>query len=121
MTNGGCRDTDALIKQKVPVYSRCIRHGIRPGRVEVGGLNIPVNVGGWAMGEKSFGPIAGYLGYRAGSQAWVPPEGAGIGVIICGVLLRAAIFVTWGLVLGFVVSYLCTAATIDLPWLVALL
>lgn len=46
VTNGGCRDTDEIIRQKVPVYSRHIRHGIRPGRVELGGINIPVNVGG---------------------------------------------------------------------------
>ncbi|MHC4712602.1 MAG: RraA family protein, partial [Planctomycetota bacterium] len=46
VTNGGCRDTDEIIRQRVPVYSRHIRHGIRPGRVEVGGINTPVNVGG---------------------------------------------------------------------------
>jgi regulator of RNase E activity RraA len=46
VTNGGCRDTDEIIRQKVPVYSRFIRHGIRPGRVELGGTNENVNVGG---------------------------------------------------------------------------
>ena len=33
VTNGGCRDTDELIKQKVPVYSRYINRTIRPGRL----------------------------------------------------------------------------------------
>jgi regulator of RNase E activity RraA len=46
VTNGGCRDTDEIIRQKVPVYSRYTRHGIRPGRVELDGLNENVNVGG---------------------------------------------------------------------------
>mgnify|MGYP002814657309 CR=1 FL=1 len=46
VTNGGCRDTDEIIRQRVPVYSRFIRHGIRPGRVELGGINEVVNVGG---------------------------------------------------------------------------
>jgi len=46
LTSGGCRDTDGIIRQKVPVYSRRIRHGIRPGRVELAGINIPVNAGG---------------------------------------------------------------------------
>jgi len=46
VTNGGCRDTDEIIRQKVPVYSRFIRHGIRPGRVELGAIDMPVNVGG---------------------------------------------------------------------------
>jgi regulator of RNase E activity RraA len=46
VTNGGCRDTDEIIRQKVPVYSRFVRRGIRPGRVELGGINEPVNCGG---------------------------------------------------------------------------
>ncbi len=46
VTNGGCRDTDEIIRQKVPVYSRYIRHGIRPGRVELGGINERINCGG---------------------------------------------------------------------------
>jgi len=46
VTNGGCRDTDEIIRERVPVYSRYIRRGIRPGRVELGGLNEIVNVGG---------------------------------------------------------------------------
>jgi regulator of RNase E activity RraA len=46
VTNGGARDTDELIKQKVPVYSKKISRGIRPGRLELESLNVPVTVGG---------------------------------------------------------------------------
>lgn len=46
VTNGGARDTDELIKQKVPVYSRGIARGIRPGRLELESTNQPVTVGG---------------------------------------------------------------------------
>lgn len=46
VTNGGCRDTDELIKQRIPVYSRYINRTIRPGRLQLAGTNIPVNVGG---------------------------------------------------------------------------
>lgn len=45
VTNGGCRDTDELIKQKIPVYSAYIGRGIRPGRIELDTFNVPVNVG----------------------------------------------------------------------------
>ncbi|MBN1248820.1 MAG: RraA family protein [Anaerolineae bacterium] len=46
VTNGGCRDTDELIRQKVPVYSRRIARGIRPGRLEWDAENIPIGCGG---------------------------------------------------------------------------
>jgi 4-hydroxy-4-methyl-2-oxoglutarate aldolase len=46
VTNGGARDTDELIKQKVPVYCRKISRGIRPGRLELDATNVPVSVGG---------------------------------------------------------------------------
>ena len=46
VTNGGCRDTDELIKQQVPVYSRRIARGIRPGRLEWDAENVPVACGG---------------------------------------------------------------------------
>ena len=46
VTNGGARDTDELIKQGVPVYAKKISRGIRPGRLELDGLNVPVVVGG---------------------------------------------------------------------------
>lgn len=34
VTNGGCRDTDELIRQRVPVYSHHIEKTIRPFRLE---------------------------------------------------------------------------------------
>ncbi len=46
VTNGGCRDTDELIRQKVPVYSKRIARGIRPGRLEWDAENVPVGCGG---------------------------------------------------------------------------
>lgn len=46
VTNGGCRDTDELIKQKVPVYSRRIARGIRPGRLEWDAENVAIECGG---------------------------------------------------------------------------
>jgi regulator of RNase E activity RraA len=46
VTDGGCRDTDELIKQRVPVYSRIIAKTIRPGRLELMGEQEPVTVGG---------------------------------------------------------------------------
>ena len=46
VTNGHCRDSDELIKQQVPIYYRTLGRGIRPGRLEIDGVNIPVNVGG---------------------------------------------------------------------------
>jgi regulator of RNase E activity RraA len=46
VTNGGARDTDELIKQRVPVYSKKISRGIRPGRLETDRLNEPVTLGG---------------------------------------------------------------------------
>jgi regulator of RNase E activity RraA len=46
VTNGGARDTDELIKQQIPVYSRYISRTIRPGRVELDAVQVPVNIGG---------------------------------------------------------------------------
>jgi len=46
VTNGGARDTDELIKQRVPVYSKKISRGIRPGRLELDRTHVPVTVGG---------------------------------------------------------------------------
>lgn len=46
VTNGGARDTDEIIKQKLPVYCGYIGRGIRPGRLRYDTCNIPVNVGG---------------------------------------------------------------------------
>jgi regulator of RNase E activity RraA len=46
ITNGNCRDTDELILQKIPVYSKYQGGGTRPGRIEAAAINIPVVVGG---------------------------------------------------------------------------
>ncbi len=46
VTNGNCRDTDELIIQRVPVYSKYQGGGTRPGRIEAGAINVPVTVGG---------------------------------------------------------------------------
>lgn len=46
ITNGNCRDTDELILQKIPVYSKFQGGGTRPGRIEAGSINRPVTVGG---------------------------------------------------------------------------
>ncbi len=46
VTNGGARDTDELIKQRCPVYSRYISRGFKPGRLELDGYDMPVNCGG---------------------------------------------------------------------------
>lgn len=46
ITNGCCRDTDELILQKIPVYSKYQGGGTRPGRIEAGSINRPVTVGG---------------------------------------------------------------------------
>jgi 4-hydroxy-4-methyl-2-oxoglutarate aldolase len=46
ITNGGCRDTDEIILEKIPVYSKYISHGTRPGRIESASINQPVTVGG---------------------------------------------------------------------------
>ena len=48
ISNGGIRDTDEIIKQKIPTY---LDHenrgrGIRPGRNEIESVNKPVSIGG---------------------------------------------------------------------------
>lgn len=46
VTNAGCRDTDEVILEKIPVYAAYISHGTRPGRIEIASVNLPVSVGG---------------------------------------------------------------------------
>jgi regulator of RNase E activity RraA len=46
VTNGNCRDTDELILEKIPVYSKYQGGGTRPGRIEAAAINTPVVVGG---------------------------------------------------------------------------
>jgi 4-hydroxy-4-methyl-2-oxoglutarate aldolase len=45
VTSGGARDTDEIIKEKVPLYFKGVGRGIRPGRNEVESVNRPVTVG----------------------------------------------------------------------------
>jgi regulator of RNase E activity RraA len=44
--DGGCRDTDEVILERIPVYQRGVTRGIDPGRVQIESYNTPVNVGG---------------------------------------------------------------------------
>lgn len=46
VTSGGARDTDEIIKERVPLYLRRIGRGIRPGRNEIESVNRPVTIGG---------------------------------------------------------------------------
>jgi regulator of RNase E activity RraA len=46
VTSGGARDTDEIIKQKVPLYYRRPARGIRPGRNEVESVQRPITLGG---------------------------------------------------------------------------
>ena len=46
VSNGGVRDTDELILQEVPFWSRIISQGMVQGRVQFDAKDIPVNVGG---------------------------------------------------------------------------
>ncbi|MBN1138870.1 MAG: RraA family protein [Anaerolineae bacterium] len=44
--NGGVRDTDELILQKVPFWSAMVSHGMVQGRVQFDSMDVPVSVGG---------------------------------------------------------------------------
>jgi regulator of RNase E activity RraA len=46
VTTGGARDTDEIIKEKIPLYYRRPTRGIRPGRNEVESVQRPVTIGG---------------------------------------------------------------------------
>jgi 4-hydroxy-4-methyl-2-oxoglutarate aldolase len=48
ISNGGIRDTDEIIKQRIPVYLDYMERGrgIRPGRNEIESVNKPVTIGG---------------------------------------------------------------------------
>jgi len=48
VSNGGIRDTDEIIKEKIPVYLDYMNRGrgIRPGRNEIESVNKPVTIGG---------------------------------------------------------------------------
>lgn len=44
--NGGVRDTDELILQKIPFWSKFISQGMVQGRLQYDARNVPVQVGG---------------------------------------------------------------------------
>lgn len=46
VSNGGVRDTDELILQEVPFWSRMVSHGMVQGRVQYDSHNVAVNMGG---------------------------------------------------------------------------
>jgi 4-hydroxy-4-methyl-2-oxoglutarate aldolase len=46
VTNGGVRDTDEVILQKVPFWSRIISHGMVQARLQFEAYDVPVAVGG---------------------------------------------------------------------------
>ena len=46
VTNGGMRDTDELILQKIPFWSAMISQGMVQGRLQFDSMDIPVSVGG---------------------------------------------------------------------------
>ena len=46
VTNGACRDSDELIRQRIPVYHRYTRPTVRPARCELDAAGVPVNIGG---------------------------------------------------------------------------
>lgn len=46
VSNGGVRDTDELILQQVPFWSRMVSQGMVQGRLQFDARDIPVNVGG---------------------------------------------------------------------------
>ena len=46
VTNGGCRDTDEVIHEKFPMWSRYCAQGMNQGRVEWDNSNIPIAIGG---------------------------------------------------------------------------
>jgi regulator of RNase E activity RraA len=46
VSNGGVRDTDELILQKVPFWSVMVSQGMVQGRLQFDAMDIPVNVGG---------------------------------------------------------------------------
>lgn len=46
LTNGGVRDTDEVIMQRVPVFSRYVSQSMTQTRVEFSEKQVPVNIGG---------------------------------------------------------------------------
>lgn len=46
VTSGGARDTDEIIKEKIPLYLKRLGRGIRPGRNQVESVHKPIMCGG---------------------------------------------------------------------------
>ena len=46
VTNAGCRDSDEIIKERIPVYCKYTSQGIRPRRLETESINKPIKCGG---------------------------------------------------------------------------
>ncbi|HWR54289.1 MAG TPA: hypothetical protein VN428_24495 [Bryobacteraceae bacterium] len=46
VTSGGARDTDEIVKERVPLYYKRPGRGIRPGRNEIESVNRPIMCGG---------------------------------------------------------------------------
>ncbi len=46
VTNGGVRDTDEVIVEKIPVWSKLISQKMTQGRIRYDGCDMPVSVGG---------------------------------------------------------------------------
>ncbi|MCL6633156.1 MAG: RraA family protein [Alicyclobacillus herbarius] len=46
VTNGGVRDTDEIILQRIPVWSKFISQKMDQGRIRFEAKNVPVNIGG---------------------------------------------------------------------------
>jgi regulator of RNase E activity RraA len=46
VTNGGVRDTDEVILQKIPFWSRIVSQSMVQGRLQFDAMDVPVNVGG---------------------------------------------------------------------------
>lgn len=46
VSNMGCRDTDEIIKQRIPVYHRIIARGVKPGRLQWDAQMVPISCGG---------------------------------------------------------------------------
>jgi 4-hydroxy-4-methyl-2-oxoglutarate aldolase len=46
VTNGGCRDTDEVIHEKFPMWSRYCAQAMNQGRIQWDASNIPIAIGG---------------------------------------------------------------------------
>ena len=78
VSNGGVRDTDELIKQKVPVYMDMMNRGrgIRPGRNEIESVQKPVSIGGVLVRPGRCG--GGRRGRSSGSASRICETSGGI-------------------------------------------